>query len=112
MKNVCFFLFMTSLALISCDNGEHEAVIENDDKLHNYYSISPLVSTLHYRNGNNIVGDVIPFYHEGEYHVFFLQGDEWARIVSTDLVNWRVLPLAISKGSTTDDPDDQGIWTG
>lgn len=47
------------------------------------------------------VGDVMPFYHDGEYHVFYLlnasgnAGIDWEHTVSRDLVHWRHLPAAI-----------------
>jgi len=47
------------------------------------------------------VGDVMPFYHAGEYHVFYLlnaSGNHdinWEHTVSKDLVRWRNLPPAI-----------------
>jgi len=47
------------------------------------------------------VGDVMPFYHQGQYHVFYLLNNsgnsniDWEHAVSTDLVNWQNLPAAI-----------------
>ncbi|WP_025700237.1 GH32 C-terminal domain-containing protein, partial [Paenibacillus forsythiae] len=34
-------------------------------------------------------------YFEGEYHFFHQSGGQWAHAVSTDLVHWRRLPLAL-----------------
>ena len=47
------------------------------------------------------VGDVMPFYWKGEYHVFYLLNNsgnadiDWEHAVSKDLVHWRNLPAAI-----------------
>ncbi len=112
MKKNLVISFFLSISLITCNDTEREPDIDKKKILNNDYSTYPLVSTIHYRDGNNRVGDIIPFYYEGEYHVFYLQGDEWAHIVSTDLVNWRVLPFALRKGSLANAPDAQGIWTG
>lgn len=49
------------------------------------------------------VGDVMPFYHNGEYHVFYLLNAagnndvDWEHVVSTDLVHWKRLPSAIRR---------------
>lgn len=34
-------------------------------------------------------------YYEGEYHLFYQDGGKWAHAVSTDMVNWKQLPIAI-----------------
>lgn len=47
------------------------------------------------------VGDVMPFYRQGEYHVFYLlnatsnDNINWEHAVSTDLIHWKHLPPAI-----------------
>ncbi len=53
------------------------------------------------------VGDCMPFYHEGRFHVFYLYdrrhhgskwglgAHQWAHISSTDLVHWEQHPMAI-----------------
>ena len=68
-------------------------------------------------------GDAMPFFHEGVWHVFFLktpkgawgvterQRNTLAHIVSSDLVNWEILPDAICKGPPGS-VDGDGIWTG
>jgi sucrose-6-phosphate hydrolase SacC (GH32 family) len=49
----------------------------------------------------------MPFFHDGEYHVFYLLNNSgnhsinWEHAVSTDLVTWRDLPPALEY-----DPDD------
>jgi len=54
------------------------------------------------------VGDVMPFYHNGEYHVFYLLNAagnhdiNWEHAVSTDLIHWKRLPPALRF-----DPDDE-----
>jgi sucrose-6-phosphate hydrolase SacC (GH32 family) len=54
------------------------------------------------------VGDVIPFFWKGEYHVFYLTNPlgnhdvNWEHCSSTDLVNWKEHPPALKPDS--DDP--------
>lgn len=54
------------------------------------------------------VGDVMPYYYNGEYHVFYLlnasgnMNINWEHAVSKDLVHWKYLPPAIPR-----DPNDK-----
>lgn len=69
------------------------------------------------------VGDVIPFYDEGAYHLFILTPapgtlhfpqrlrTTWRHLRSTDLRQWEELPAALTPGEPGS-PDDDGIWTG
>lgn len=69
------------------------------------------------------VGDVIPFFWEGVYHLYVLAPPAgamhypsrllttWRHIASEDLVNWHELEPAISPGRQGE-PDDGGVWTG
>lgn len=69
------------------------------------------------------VGDVIPFFHDGEYHLFILTAPSgtlhfperlvttWRHLTSVDLVHWIELPPAIAPGAEAD-VDGGGIWTG
>ena len=78
---------------------------------------------LHFKPADGYVGDVIPFYNSGEYHVFYLKRREglddspsvqpliWAHAVSTDLIHWEELPNALEVGGP-EDPDSRGCWTG
>ncbi|QWU17999.1 levanbiose-producing levanase [Paenibacillus sophorae] len=45
-------------------------------------------------------------YYQGEYHMFHQQDGEWAHAVSTDLVHWKHLPLAIPRNDAGD------AWSG
>ncbi|MDT3426985.1 levanbiose-producing levanase [Paenibacillus forsythiae] len=45
-------------------------------------------------------------YYQGEYHLFHQQDGEWAHAVSTDLVNWKHLPIAIPQNEAGD------AWSG
>jgi hypothetical protein len=57
---------------------------------------------------NTGVGDCMPFYHNGIYHLFYLfdrrghkskrglGAHQWAHISTTDLINWTRLPMAIA----------------
>jgi levanbiose-producing levanase len=45
-------------------------------------------------------------YYEGEYHLFHQDGGTWAHAVSSDLINWKRLPIALPW-------NDQGhVWSG
>lgn len=45
-------------------------------------------------------------YYEGEYHLFHQDGGTWAHAVSTDLIKWKRLPIALPW-------NDQGhVWSG
>ena len=58
-------------------------------------------------NENQFVGDCMPFFHDGTYHLYYLLdeehhcalgglgGHQWAHASSTDLVHWTHHPLAI-----------------
>ncbi|MCD6156081.1 MAG: GH32 C-terminal domain-containing protein [Candidatus Atribacteria bacterium] len=64
------------------------------------------------------MNDPIPFYHKGEYHIFFQYYPgaacwgrmHWGHVVSKDLLNWSHLPTALFP--TTSSPDQDGCWTG
>jgi beta-fructofuranosidase len=58
---------------------------------------------------NRIVADIIPFFDNGYYHVYYLKGftegvgwsrhqTPWAHIRSKDLINWDNLPNALETG--------------
>jgi beta-fructofuranosidase len=69
------------------------------------------------------VGDVVPFYDGGSYHLFCLTPPDgslyfperlrttWRHLRSDDLVHWEQLPDALAPGGDGD-PDRDGIWTG
>ena len=69
------------------------------------------------------VGDVIPFFDDGTYHLFCLTPPAgalyfperlrttWRHLRSTDLVHWEQLPDALMPGGDGD-PDRDGVWTG
>lgn len=68
-------------------------------------------------------GDAMPFYWNGEWHVFYLKPglgawgypdrtrNSMAHIVSRDLVHWHVMPDAFGPGNRGS-VDGDGIWTG
>ena len=75
-----------------------------------------------YRPADGFVGDVIPFYWQGQYHAFYLKaplpparsganGTPYAHVVSNDLVNWEEWPLAIEPGPPGS-PDSVSCFTG
>jgi beta-fructofuranosidase len=70
------------------------------------------ISTVHFRPEAGVLGDVIPFYWRGTYHVFYLKGSAWGHIACEDLVHWRQLPDALSKGEGATAPDGENCWTG
>lgn len=85
------------------------------------------MSKIYRRSGadNRPASDAMPFFHEGKYHVFHLSppadslghlapyrsSNDLSHIVSEDLVNWEVLPLALKRGEPGS-VDQTGIWTG
>ena len=70
------------------------------------------LTRIQFRPENAKAGDVIPFYHKGEYHVFYMRNSNWGHIVSSDLVNWEELPDALTNGTDSLGPDGEGCWTG
>lgn len=68
-------------------------------------------------------GDAIPFYYNGIYHIFSLTPPKgttvyparlrtsWSHTVSSDLIHWEELPVALEPGDL-DSPDSCGVWTG
>ena len=65
------------------------------------------------------MNDPIPFFHDGEYHVFYQYdpsgadgsgAKHWGHISSKDLVSWRRRPIALSLDPYG--PDRDGCWTG
>ena len=74
----------------------------------------------HFQPEDGYLGDCMPFYWDGEHHVFYLKaslqnkGVEnliWAHIKSNDLLNWEVLPDVLPIGQKND-PDEDGCWSG
>ncbi len=64
------------------------------------------------------MNDPKPFFHNGEYHVFFQHNPEaagwgnmrWGHTVSRDLAHWTPLPIALEP--QPGGPDAEGCWTG
>lgn len=75
----------------------------------------PYRSPVHYRPDPGALADTIPFYWNGEYHVFYLLanlgGTPWAHIRSRDLINWEELPIALPLGRP-EEPDGGCVFTG
>jgi beta-fructofuranosidase len=75
----------------------------------------PYDSPIHYRPATARLADTIPFFWQGEYHIFYLRAIEkvpWEHIVSTDLVHWRELPTALVSDGAPDGPDGCHMFTG
>ena len=75
----------------------------------------PYTSPIHYQPPVGRMGDTIPFYHDGAYHVFYIRAMAkmpWAHIVSTDLVHWVDLPTAIIPDGDPMGPHGENIGTG
>ncbi len=75
------------------------------------------MSHLHYRPPHRWVGDLIPFFWQGEYHLFYLprapeQRHCWGHLVSRDLITWTELPDALTPSNIPEAPDAVGCWTG
>ncbi|MBM3475976.1 MAG: hypothetical protein FJX75_22130 [Armatimonadetes bacterium] len=73
-------------------------------------------SPVHYRPSRGVFADPIPFFWQGEYHVFYLQGGigkvPWKHIASTDLIHWRELPDALVSDGDPNGPDGEHMFTG
>ena len=60
-----------------------------------------------------VVADPIPFYHDGEYHVFYLRpggGADWAHISTRDFVVAKEWPIALRSGGP--EAQDFSCFTG
>lgn len=82
-----------------------------------YFVVKPAAAryepTLHFRPEGAAAGDAIPFYHKGQYHLFYLRHNEWAHLVSRDLITWTELPTAIPVDHTIlAGADAEAAWTG
>ena len=75
-------------------------------------------SPLHFRPARGRICDTIPFFHDGEYHVFYIRCDTrggvpWDHIVSRDLVHWHELPTALERDPNDPlGPDGRDMFTG
>ena len=67
---------------------------------------------IHFRPAKGVLGDTIPFYWRGVYHIFYLKGQRWGHIACKDLVHWKELPDALDKGDSETSPDGENCWTG
>ena len=75
----------------------------------------PYRSPIHYAPPVGRMGDTIPFFWNGAYHVFYIRAMAkmpWAHIVSTDLVHWVDLPTALVPDGDADGPHGENIGTG
>ncbi|MCS7187532.1 MAG: family 43 glycosylhydrolase [Armatimonadetes bacterium] len=71
----------------------------------------------HFRPKDRLIGDMIPFFWRGEYHLFYLpRAPEarhcWGHLVSQNLLEWQELPDAIAPSDEPNKPDAVGCWTG
>ena len=75
-------------------------------------------SPLHFRPARGRICDTIPFFHDGEYHIFYIRCDAegglpWDHIVSRDLVHWHELPTALERDPNDPlGPDGRDMFTG
>ncbi len=73
---------------------------------------------MHWRPGGDAyIGDMIPFFWDGEHHIFYLKrrGPEpyvWCHIKSPDLQTWHKLPDVVHPAADPAAPDARGCWTG
>jgi hypothetical protein len=83
------------------DENTAPAVVENSSKE------VPVDANFRFVPSRRQVGDTMPFYWKGEYHVYYLMNPtgnyqiNWEHIVSKDLLHWKELPPALSH-----EPDD------
>ena len=71
---------------------------------------------IHFRPANGDFADPIPFFKDGQYHVYYLIGSHtplnWEHIVSTNLRDWKELPTALTVDGAPDSPDGEVMFTG
>lgn len=67
---------------------------------------------LHFQPKDGVLGDTIPYFWEGTYHLFYLKGSSWGHLASRDLLHWEPLPDALQKGEGSTSPDGESCWTG
>ena len=76
---------------------------------------APYESPVHFRPDFGRLADTIPFFWEGEYHIFYLRAIDkvpWEHLVSTDLVHWKELPTALVSDGAPDSADGLHMFTG
>ncbi len=90
---------------ISMINGDQEEVKIRERQI--LGEEKPITQYWKPRGFNTNVGDCMPFYHDGVFHLFYLfdrrhhrskwgyGAHQWAHASSTDLINWTHHPLAI-----------------
>lgn len=70
---------------------------------------------IHLKTESGFVGDPIPFYWNGIFHLFYLKRTDgplfWAHALTKDFITWEELPDAILPGGLSD-CDAKGCWTG
>jgi len=112
----CFLILLLTLALVcSCAQIRQP----NSTTAQSSLNEPPARTGFRYVPSRRQVGDVMPFYWNDEYHVFYLMNPtgnyeiNWEHIVSSDLVHWKELPPALRfdpKDPTG--PDGVCIFTG
>jgi beta-fructofuranosidase len=65
--------------------------------------LTNLIKTIHYKPANGFVGDPLPFWHDGIWHVFFvkLKVDNnivLSHVATKDFINWQEYPDALDNG--------------
>ncbi|KKK64855.1 hypothetical protein LCGC14_2980010, partial [marine sediment metagenome] len=104
-KNVDIFpVLLLATAILFGGNALGDTSDESTDR--EKTTVSGQKDLLHFDNDGKGIGDVLPFYWNGEYHVFYqapppkgVNFVSWGHSVSTDLVNWKILPYAILAGT-------------
>ena len=74
--------------------------------------VKSAITKIHYRPAGGNLGDVQPFFWDGQYHVFYIGGAIWDHVVSDDLVHWKQLPTAIGLTGEEHADGHYCIWSG
>jgi beta-fructofuranosidase len=81
-----------------------------------YREPNAYISALHRRPDVGVLGDTIPFYWHGVYHIFYLHpvagGVDWNHVSTKDFISWKEYPTALRPDGPANGPDGMCMFTG